>query len=355
MSSKKDNPRDVLFFPSGSIGDALMMLALCAEIHDLEPERRFVVIARRNAGLIADMAAAYPCVTVVPIEKSLRGILTLVWQSFRRPVIALMPAVFGKSWFLNTGVLFYLLSMRPGTQTFGLIERATDRHPYRKGIAYDKSSIHFENMRNMARAAGLSVRASGAPLSFCFATLPATHVPFAEGSYVVFHPFGSSSWKSFPPRRMHDLIARFLELHQGYSAVITGGAENQAEAESIAAQLPPSRVALAINLPIREAAGVIDRAALYVGVDTGTTHVASVMGGPVVALEHNASPEWLPTYDAQAVILNNPTHCQCHGRKNDVCKIVVDGKPYLRCLYEISDETILGAIARILASRTIQK
>ena len=169
-----------------------------------------------------------------------------------------------------------------------------------------------------------------------------------QGSYIVIHPFGSSSWKSFPPRRVRELLTELAASEPELSFVITGGPENAEQAEAIVAGMP--RTSVAAGLPIRHAAAILRDAVLYVGVDTGTTHLAALMQQNVIALEHNASPEWLPTYDPHAVILTNRDDCACQGRKNGECKVIEDGLPYHRCLYEISDASIQEAVERMLAA-----
>lgn len=339
MSSKRAH--NVLFIPSGSIGDALMMICLCAEMATLTPDIRCTIIARRNAGLIRDLALAYPFIQVIEIHKNVGGILSLLWHSFARPYVVLMPAVFGKGLLLNTKNLFTLLKLRPGTRTAGLL-RETEPNPYNVALSYNHSILHYDNMRDMARAGGVPVLPEGAPIAR-LQIVPATPaLGLTKDSYIVFHPFGSSSWKSFPPRRVHELLTQLSTQYPAMSFVVTGGPENTEEAERIIEGVP--RTYTAAGLPIREAATLIADARLYIGVDTGTTHLACLFQQQSILLEHNASPEWLPTYNPNAVILTNDASCACKGRKNGDCRVDEEGKPYHRCLYDIADQTILEAV-----------
>ena len=196
-----DSPRNVLFIPAGSIGDAVMMLVLCIEMEKYTPGTRFTIIARRNAQLIADLATAYPFIKIVEIKRSVAGICMLVWNAFCRPYIAFMPATFGKNRFLNTEQLFRLLSLRPGTKTFGLLKQEGDSNPYTHGLAYDKTLLHIDNMRRLASTAGLPVEPLGSLIQYSFLSYLPKDFPFAPKSYLVFHPFGSSSRKSWPSPR----------------------------------------------------------------------------------------------------------------------------------------------------------
>jgi len=337
----------VLFIPSGSIGDALMMLALCGEILKYQPDARITIIARRNGALIRDLARAYPRISVYVIQKNPVGAWTLLWQSFKRPYTALMPAAFGLGSVWNTAFFFKMLSLRPGNVTAGLLKKKGDPDPYQRSEVYNTGILHFDSMRRLAVLGGLTVAPQGSLLSLNLAAKTPERYAEMKGAYIVLHPFGSSSWKSWPPRRSKELLDKLGKLYPSFNFVVTGGKENEKAAKDIAQGMP--RTTTATGLPILEAAGVIQDAALFIGVDTGTLHLASVMNQKVIALEHNASPEWLPTYNPSAVVLTNREHCMCGGVKNDSCVAWEDGVPYMRCLYEIADETILSAVGAFLA------
>lgn len=322
-----------------------MMICLCAEMEALDSKIRCTIIARRNAGLIRDLALAYPFIHVIEIHKNLNGVFSLLWHSFARPYVVLMPAVFGKGVLLNTKNLFTLLKLRPGTRTAGLL-RDAEPNPYGVALSYDHSLLHYDNMRNMARAGGVSVLPEGSAIEKLKIVPEAPALGLTKDSYIVFHPFGSSSWKSFPPRRVHELLMELARRYPNMAFVVTGGPENQEEAERIIEGVP--RAYTAAGLPIREAATLIAQARLYIGVDTGTTHLACLLQQQSILLEHNASPEWLPTYNPNAVILTNDTNCACKGRKNGDCRVDEEGKSYHRCLYDIADQTILEAVGRVL-------
>lgn len=319
-----------------------MIIALAVEIERHNPGVDTTLIVRRNAELIADLAKAYPHIHIVRIEKTLTGLISLIWEAFRRPYSVFMPAAFGKSWFFNTELLFRLLTLRPGTTTYGLLKKEGDLNPYTVGLVYAPHALHIDNLRTLASYAGFVVESAGALAKLSFRTVMPKDFPYAPSSYMVFHPFGSSSWKSWPSRRSRELLAQLGERYPTYSFVLTGGEENLKEAELIAEGLP--RVTVAVGIPILEAAAVIEGAALFIGIDTGTLHLASIMHQEVIALEHNASPEWIPTYNPNTIVLSTHEHCTCTGTKNDTCKVEVDGLPYMRCLYEITDDMILGAI-----------
>lgn len=78
--------------------------------------------------------------------------------------------------------------------------------------------------------------------------------------------------------------------NQGYQLIFPwGNAAERKVSESIASQIPGAIVPRAIS--IEEAYALIAHAALIIGVDTGLTHLAAVLGKPTVEL-YCDSPRW---------------------------------------------------------------
>lgn len=339
--------REVLFIPSGSIGDALMMIVLAEEIHIHNTEVQVTVLARRNARLIQDLAGSYPFIRVISLGKGLEAAWKLLHHSLSRPYTVLMPAVFGGGRAISLKTLFYILRFRPGTYSSGLL-RDGEPAPYNAALQYDSSLLHLDNMRRMAEHASLPVAAIGS----AFPVFKVKDIPvpiLGDEPCIVIHPFGSSSWKSWPPRRTRELAEYLQVRYKEHTIVITGGPENAAEAQSLAHNLP--KAVAFTGAPILEVASLLLRSDLYIGVDTGITHLACLMQVPSLLLEHNASPEWSPRYNPNATILTEKVHCECQGRKNQACRAEVDGRSYHRCLVEISDAKIQETVAMILTKR----
>lgn len=317
-----------------------MMLALSVEIEKYQPGTQATIIAHKNAELIAGLATAYPFIKIVAIQKNISGLAALVLNIFRSAYLVFLPVTLGK------GQILTLLSLRPGTKTFGLLKKEGDVNPYTHGFVYDAKLLHYDNMRRLAREAGLLVETEGSSIRFSFNSSLPTDFPYAPKSYIVLHPFGSSSWKSWPPRRARELLLALGKKYPQYSFVVTGGKENTNQTLKIVEGVP--RTISALGLPILEAIGIIAGSKLFIGVDTGTMHLASVMQHDVIALAHNAGPEWLPLYNPNAIIVTNLEHCTCDGVRNDTCKVFEDGLQYTHCIYDISDEMIFVAVAQKL-------
>lgn len=113
--------------------------------------------------------------------------------------------------------------------------------------------------------------------------------------YAVLHLFPKFRYKAWTARGWHTL-AQWLE-REGVRIVLTGGgaADEMAYVASLAEQLPADTVNLAGRLDFAQVACLIAGAAVYVGPDTATTHLAAATGTPTIALFGPSNPvRWGP-------------------------------------------------------------
>jgi len=101
--------------------------------------------------------------------------------------------------------------------------------------------------------------------------------------------FPTKAYRDWPAENFQRVAERLLRL-DGIGIVVLGGAESTRIGEKFVqglAPLHPGRVAsLAGHTALRDSAAVIGELDLYVGVDTGPTHLAGALGVPMVALYH---------------------------------------------------------------------
>jgi ADP-heptose:LPS heptosyltransferase len=114
---------------------------------------------------------------------------------------------------------------------------------------------------------------------------------------VALHPGSGSSTKNWP-RKLFSEVARRLSGGEGW-LLVEGPADRDAT-EGLA-QAPHSRVAR--DWPIRVLAAALAEARLYVGNDSGVTHLAAAVGTPTVALFGPTDPlRWSPVGPCVAVV-----------------------------------------------------
>jgi len=102
--------------------------------------------------------------------------------------------------------------------------------------------------------------------------------------------FPTKAHRDWPLSSFRELLARILVTHPQAHFLLLGDQSAAHKAASLI-RLHPDRVALAAGrLRLRQSAGLMAELDLYIGVDTGPTHIAGALGIPMVALYHSAYP-----------------------------------------------------------------
>src|SRR5690606_30695999 len=102
--------------------------------------------------------------------------------------------------------------------------------------------------------------------------------------------------RALPAERNRQLIEHIINNYPRNPLIISGGPGNRDAYSRLVeglAQPPPFICDLA---DFRGQLQMISACKLFIGVDTGTTHIASVLGSPVIVLGNRSNPCWLPTY-----------------------------------------------------------
>lgn len=114
--------------------------------------------------------------------------------------------------------------------------------------------------------------------------------------------FPTKAHRDWPLERFMDLARRLCAAMPGLHLIILGDAAARQRVSALEKSLPGRVTVAAGRLALRESAAVMRELALYIGVDTGPTHIAGALGIPMVALYH-------PRYPARNLMpLGNP-HC----------------------------------------------
>ncbi|HTR05054.1 MAG TPA: lipopolysaccharide heptosyltransferase I [Thermoanaerobaculia bacterium] len=122
--------------------------------------------------------------------------------------------------------------------------------------------------------------------------------------YAVFHPGAGRADKAWSEERLARLAAALHE-RRGLTPVISWGPGDAARVDRIAALVPPARRA-----PLLDARGLARLgagAALFVGGDTGPTHLADALGVPTLALFGPTDPERNGPYGDRRGIVRDMT------------------------------------------------
>ena len=111
---------------------------------------------------------------------------------------------------------------------------------------------------------------------------------------LVFHPGSGSEKKNWPEANWADLIRQIMAT-SSWELLLVGGEAEGERLQRLAASWPPTRCAVVQNLPLAELAQRIQSSAVFVGHDSGITHLAAAVGLPCVVLWADTLEEiWRP-------------------------------------------------------------
>ncbi|MDD5250232.1 MAG: glycosyltransferase family 9 protein [Rhodocyclaceae bacterium] len=102
--------------------------------------------------------------------------------------------------------------------------------------------------------------------------------------------FPTKAWRDWPLEHFSALCRNILSGYPRAHFLIFGGTAEQARTQSLCAQLGSHGTLLAGRLSLRQTAALMSRIDLYVGVDTGPTHIMGCFDIPLVGLYHCQSP-----------------------------------------------------------------
>lgn len=127
---------------------------------------------------------------------------------------------------------------------------------------------------------------------------------------VVLHPGSGSAAKRWPMANFAALIETLTEQPGVNSVVVTGYAE-ETSATEIRSHLRHNEPLVAANWPLLPTAALIAHAAVFIGHDSGLTHLAAVLARPTVAMFGPTNPEvWGPRGE-HVTILQGQSGEQC--------------------------------------------
>lgn len=165
----------------------------------------------------------------------------------------------------------------------------------------------------------------------------------------VVHPVSRWLFKAWPEAGCVEVIGRLVRS-AGVAVAVTSGpgaAEVEAANRILTRVIAPHPAAPIIDLvgqtTLEELAAVLERATLFIGVDSAPMHMAAALKVPVIALfgpsgEHN----WGPWGDGH-VVISSPYLCRPCGE--DGCL----GSKRSDCLESISAQQVMAAVEQMLS------
>lgn len=278
-----------------AIGDALLASTLIGELKKAYPQLKITIFATSaNAGVFK-LVDGWDDLVLVSITKPLAAIR----QVRAHPVDILLDT----SQWPRIGALICALS--GAKWTLGFRTKGQDRHFSYDFVVDHSSKIHeLDNFRALLSPFGLK---SVAIPQIDLSALAGVNCLKIQHPYLVFHPWASGNHferREWPLQSWVELANRALKA--GYGLLITGGPADMARADDFLAQIVQSYpeplaqgvlTSLAGKVDLVTTAAYLQKSAGVVSVNTGTMHLAALLGVPLVALHGPTNPDrWGPVY-----------------------------------------------------------
>lgn len=148
--------------------------------------------------------------------------------------------------------------------------------------------------------------------------------------------FPTKAYRDWPLENFIALAREIRKRKPTAEFLVFGGPEDSERALALAQALGSGCTVFAGSLSLRETAALMSRVHLYIGVDTGPTHMMSCFDIPLVALYHCYSPSRL------IGALDHPRYFPVDHPRAHPCSIDTP-------MSEISVDTVLAAVERALA------
>jgi len=157
--------------------------------------------------------------------------------------------------------------------------------------------------------------------------------------FVLIHPAAAFATKQWPAVRFAELIRRISARQSG--VVVTAGPGEEGLLEQIRSMVPGSGMILP-PMPISEFSALASLCNLYVGNDTGATHIAAALRKPIVAVFGSSdSAVWHPWGVRYELIRSDLPCIPCPGYR-----CLEFSEP--RCIQSIDVDRVFAAVSRLL-------
>jgi ADP-heptose:LPS heptosyltransferase len=158
---------------------------------------------------------------------------------------------------------------------------------------------------------------------------------------VALHPGSGSRKKAWEVTSFAALAEKLYSNHRAQIIVPVGPADEIVSEDYFKTVSSTKSIPLH-NLPLDELAAILKQCSLYVGNDSGITHLAAAVGTPVVALFGPTDPEvWGPRGNCVSVLYGKTDCSPCSRQRMHECI-------EQRCLETLSVENVYGKVKDML-------
>lgn len=138
--------------------------------------------------------------------------------------------------------------------------------------------------------------------------------------------FPTKSYRDWPIESFISLGERIISTYPRARLLLLGAKDDRQKAERVRSALPNHVTNAAGSFGLRETSALMQLLDLYVGVDTGPTHIAGALGIPMVALYHcfHRGSYLSPLGHPRLQVIEHPRPDAECGRETEMSEITVD-------------------------------
>lgn len=287
-SSVIENPRRILYINVSRIGDTLLMTPAVRAVAVRWPEAKIDLLAHPKR---EEVLRFLPFVTQT-------GVITKHRARFK--------GYFGGKHYqlafvsnFDKPLVEYALRVADRVVAFHQGDADLDARLFRS-VEHPPSRTEHAVDTHLRLPAAIGIRPAGKALAYVVAPEEALWADRflttcgATGKWPVIGlqvaSFPTKAYRDWPLNHFIDLCRRIRVTWPRAHFLIFGGKLEQARTSALAESLGTSATLCAGKLSLRETASLMNRIDLYVGVDTGPTHIMGALHRPMVALYHGYSP-----------------------------------------------------------------
>ena len=286
-----EEPRRILYINVSRIGDTLLMTPAVKAVAVRWPQAQIDLLAHpKREEVLRNLPFVHRVGSITKNQAPFRGRLAAFGA---KPYDLAFVCNFDRA------LLTYALRVARRVVAFRQPDEALNRRLYRIVEHPALQTTHAVDIQLLLPAA-VGAAPAGKALSYCVTADEARWAADFLASHQAHdrHPLLGLQVASFPTKAYRDWpLEHFIELCRRIRAawptahfLIFGGELEQERTAALAAELGTAATLCAGRLTLRQTAALMNRVDLYVGVDTGPTHIMGALHRPMVALYHGYSP-----------------------------------------------------------------
>lgn len=189
----------------------------------------------------------------------------------------------------------YALRVADKAVAFRQSDEALNQRLYRAVERPAPNALHAVDLQLLLPAA-LGIAPDGRYLSYCVSDAEANwaqellrnETPANVKRYVGLQvaSFPTKAYRDWPLASFTALCEKIRASYPQSHFLVFGAASERGKGEALRAHFPGEVTVFSGHLSLRQTTAVMQRLALYIGVDTGPTHLAGALGIPLVAMYH---------------------------------------------------------------------